>query len=414
VTNIKLSICIPTFNRARHLQDCLERLEQIAFPFPYEIVISDNSSTDHTPEVSASFKERGLPVRYFRCVENVGMIPNMNSAFRLAVGEYLVYLADDDQLIPDALIEIVDYMDRNPNVGCAQAPWQTYDAVEEAVRGVFYKLQEETVFPQGKYARLFAFLYNGHVFPEIAVYRSSLVRYCWVPRYECYHVFPLLAHFLQYGDVAFLPTPFYRQVIRSTVDRDRPQGGLGLAMTSWDKYRGGLEYFLHVGGRVGDIGTLKQHKETQEQMCRAFTLTRMGVALRLLLTGREYIKAYELYVRMTYGGVADHPEVERAKKILPLAVAIETVAWQINCTAGIKRLILAGFPDVATIESRLRQTHLSRHIEVVDEPSDHPAELLESTAVLVTLSEYRKRFLEAGYLPNLVFCQDDLTKTIVM
>lgn len=59
-----LSLCIPTYNRAEILAQCLERhMEAIDDERDIEIVISDNASTDNTREVVADFIERHGDIR---------------------------------------------------------------------------------------------------------------------------------------------------------------------------------------------------------------------------------------------------------------------------------------------------------------------------------------------------------------
>ena len=66
---IKLSICIPTYNRAQHLSNCLQSLISMRKPkgFQFEICISDNGSNDNTKEICNElisrqhFKEINLP-----------------------------------------------------------------------------------------------------------------------------------------------------------------------------------------------------------------------------------------------------------------------------------------------------------------------------------------------------------------
>ena len=62
-----LSICIPTYNRAECLEDCLRSLERATQGLidRVQIVISDNASTDHTPEVVQKWAAV-LPIRYIR------------------------------------------------------------------------------------------------------------------------------------------------------------------------------------------------------------------------------------------------------------------------------------------------------------------------------------------------------------
>lgn len=411
---IKFSICIPTYNRAEYLHDCLERcVRDVQSDFPFEIVVSDNASTDNTAEVVRKFIALGAPVRYFKNETNVGMIPNMNSALRLGRGEYLLYLADDDRLIGSEIDAIVRYMDENPNLTACYTPWHITDGVTDTDNGVFYTVDKEAVYPRRSFADVFNLMIQKHIFPEIGIYRNSAFRAAWVPREICHFCFPVIAHMLDQGDIAFRKTPFYRQVIRSAVG-DRAQGGHHLAMTGWDSYRGGLEYFLYFGIKRGKIGTSPDDRYTQEYLCRNFTHERMAVAIRLLLPHGEYLKAYELLTRMEYGGLGEHSQLKEIREGLPLAAALQTLVWQITSTAGMKRLLLAGFPDTAILKERLMKVGLPERFDVITDEGDEAAELDEGTCVLVASAEQRERFLELGFLPNMVFCQEDLVQTILV
>lgn len=417
MTSIKLSICIPTYNRAPHLRRCFEWLQaDCRFDFPFEIIVADNASTDDTKDVVQEAIDRGMPVRYCRAYQNTGMIPNMVGAFHLGRGDYLVYLADDDRLVGDRIAEIVKYLDERPALNVCYAPMYIYDDATDTNLRKFFEVDEEIkAFPQGAFSEVFNFIYNSHAFPEMGVYRNTALRSCWVPREGAFYAFSILAHFVDQGQIVIMREPFYRQVIQSTIGRDRPQGGHDLAESAWDLYRGGLEYFLHLGTKRGKISALPDQKVIQEQMCRAFTLQRMAVAMRLLMQRREYLKVYEIYTRMVYGGFADHPQVKDLQQMLPVAAALQTLAYQLNFAAGVQRLVLSGFPDPSVIKDRLGQVRLNSHIEVITtEPTYLSAEDLDHTAVLVSIPAQRQRFVDLGYLPNLVFSQQDLVQTIVM
>jgi glycosyltransferase involved in cell wall biosynthesis len=100
-----LTIAIPTWNRAPYLR---LNLEQLAAQFPavarkVEILISDNCSTDETPEVVNGFVAHGLPIRYIRNPENIGSDCNIAQCFNEAAGRYVLILGDDDLLVDGAL-----------------------------------------------------------------------------------------------------------------------------------------------------------------------------------------------------------------------------------------------------------------------------------------------------------------------
>ncbi|MCA1443314.1 glycosyltransferase family 2 protein [Ensifer sp. IC4062] len=412
---VKLSICIPTYNRARFLENALGRfIESYQIPFSFEIVISDNASTDNTREIVETFAGKGLPIRYFRQPENRGVDANLGSAFRHAAGAYAIYLADDDMLAVDGLVEAIAYLDRNPALSACYAPWYVHNEVEGRDTELFYEIDANTKFDKDEFERLFAFIVERHIFPEIGIYRTAALRTSWLPRHFAYWAFSNLAHFLEGGGVAFLKRPFYRQVIQSKLGRDRPQAGHDELLTSWDRYRGGLEYFLHVGAKRGALRTTPDRRTARDAQIRHFTSIRMAVAMRMWAAKKDYVRAYEIYTRMALAGFEHHPTARQLKDSLPLMVAVQTLAWQVNAAAEVDRVILHGVDSPSSLEGLLRELGLRQDIAVVSPaPELEPTEIAR-TAVFVVAENDRQQFLSQGYSPNLVLCESDLVGNVVV
>ena len=69
---ILLSICIPTYNREKCLQQCLDSIvNQKAFNANIEIVISDNASSDNTDELVKKYQEKYTNISYKKNKENL-------------------------------------------------------------------------------------------------------------------------------------------------------------------------------------------------------------------------------------------------------------------------------------------------------------------------------------------------------
>jgi hypothetical protein len=185
-------------------------------------------------------------------------------------------------------------------------------------------------------------------------------------------------------------------------------------MTSWDRYRGGLEYFLYIGIKRGNIRNTRENYLEYEEKCRKFALQRMAVAIRFWVARRDFIKAYELYTRMVIGGMGNHPEIVPLRDTLPLNVAIQTLVFQVNATAGITRLILADLADPKGIADILRREGLDQGIEITLEPPVHEPERLEKTSVFHSDPSLRQKFETLGYKPNLIFSDSDLIQYVLM
>jgi abequosyltransferase len=112
MSTLKLSICIPTYNRAFYLTSCLESLSSIApelWPC-IEVVVSDNASTDNTLEIVEQFKQR-FPIRYFRNETNIGGERNIHAATERATAPYAWVLGDDDEFDQPDFAKILAYIE---------------------------------------------------------------------------------------------------------------------------------------------------------------------------------------------------------------------------------------------------------------------------------------------------------------
>src|SRR5215510_863870 len=90
-----VTIAIPTFNRAQWLKDCI--LSALAQSYSrYELIVSDNASTDQTPAALAEFDDRRL--RVLRHERNLGPVANWNACVQHAKGDYIVVVPDDDRI----------------------------------------------------------------------------------------------------------------------------------------------------------------------------------------------------------------------------------------------------------------------------------------------------------------------------
>lgn len=105
--SIKLSICIPTYNRANYLKEALESLiSQVTEDI--EIVISDNASTDNTKEIVRFYQQKFRQITYFCWDKNMGADRNYLRVIELAKGDYCWFLGSDDALYSGAICRILE------------------------------------------------------------------------------------------------------------------------------------------------------------------------------------------------------------------------------------------------------------------------------------------------------------------
>ena len=111
----KVSIGLPVYNGERFIEEAIESILDQTF-MDFELIVSDNASTDRTSEICRRYAERDPRVRYYRNKTNLGAAANYNRVFHLAQGDYFRWAAHDDKLAPGYIAACVDVLDRNPSV----------------------------------------------------------------------------------------------------------------------------------------------------------------------------------------------------------------------------------------------------------------------------------------------------------
>ena len=112
----KVSVIIPTYNRASLLPRALESVLRQTFR-DSEVIVVDDGSTDHTQTVMRRFDGK---VKYVR-QNNQGSAAARNRGIQESSGEYIAFLDSDDYWVPEKLEEQVKILDTYKNVGIVYA-----------------------------------------------------------------------------------------------------------------------------------------------------------------------------------------------------------------------------------------------------------------------------------------------------
>lgn len=111
-----LSICIPTYNRAQCLSQCLttivDQFTDINSYQKVEIVISNNGSIDNTENVIRTFQEKFTNIIYVANQGNTGFDRNLLQVVEKSTGIYCLTLGDDDGLFPESIPKILAILER--------------------------------------------------------------------------------------------------------------------------------------------------------------------------------------------------------------------------------------------------------------------------------------------------------------
>jgi glycosyltransferase involved in cell wall biosynthesis len=117
---MKISICVPQYNRINYLLKSLKQIEQ-QFYENIEIVVSDDCSSDDTESEILKLKETyKYPIIYSRTPVNCGYDRNYRRCIELATGDYCIVIGNDDTLYsPDSIQQLVSFLENNdyPEIG---------------------------------------------------------------------------------------------------------------------------------------------------------------------------------------------------------------------------------------------------------------------------------------------------------
>ena len=114
---MKISICIPTYNRASYLANCLNSLISCRSwsKLNFEVCVSDNNSTDATEDVVRKAQSY-IDIKYHKNIRNFGRVRNYLNVVTMADGDFIWLIGDDDLLIPHAIEALHKLIDDHSDV----------------------------------------------------------------------------------------------------------------------------------------------------------------------------------------------------------------------------------------------------------------------------------------------------------
>jgi glycosyltransferase involved in cell wall biosynthesis len=106
---------MPVYNGEPLLREAIDSLLAQTHE-DFELIISDNASTDGTEAICRAYADADRRVRYYRAERNNGLCWNYNRAFELSRGEYFKWAAHDDVCAPEFVERCVEVLEKDPSV----------------------------------------------------------------------------------------------------------------------------------------------------------------------------------------------------------------------------------------------------------------------------------------------------------
>lgn len=275
----RLSICIPTRNRAPLLARHLAHIAQFR-TLDYEVVVSDNCSADNTAEVVESMRPYIKHLYYLRQDKPLNFYETMIAACNVAAGDFAMYAADDDFAVEAGLLRAVQVMSEKPEISAVYGAWEEWmpNATEAHKRH-----GAEIDYVIG--ARELIGLFSGLSTPEIPIFRvAAFHRHLLPVQHQYAFDFYGASLFLRHGPIQLIPDTIMR------VSRHLGQESNRLFRPDiLQCYLGDYEMFL---SQIRDLGP----GSNIALIARSITHQYLTAAERAV-ANNEFLEARTLYMR---------------------------------------------------------------------------------------------------------------------
>lgn len=212
---IKITIGIPVYNGEKFLVEKISSILNLGYD-NFELIISDNGSTDSTKKICEEFASKDERIRFFCQEENLG--PNWNFDFILkkAKGKYFMWTAVDDKILPGFIEKNISVLEGNDGVVCSISQVKPYGKKTEFLSekqtvGFFRKIKKNmigyftplknipTFGPYGKKIRIYLKT-RGHHQVFYGIYRTRQIQKIFVPEFITGFDLATMLNALKYGD----------------------------------------------------------------------------------------------------------------------------------------------------------------------------------------------------------------------
>jgi glycosyltransferase involved in cell wall biosynthesis len=149
----RLSIGLPVYNGEKYVSESIEALLGQTYE-DFELIISDNASTDGTAEICRRYEKHDSRVRYLRQQRNIGAAPNQGFLLTQARSELFKWAAADDLYARDLIKRCVELLDTHPDVILAHCWMGAIDADGGVTQALEYPLTTDSASAPERFAAM--------------------------------------------------------------------------------------------------------------------------------------------------------------------------------------------------------------------------------------------------------------------
>lgn len=207
----RLTVGLPVYNGENFLAEALDSLLGQSYE-DFELIISDNASTDSTADICRRYAKQDSRIRYMRQSSNIGAAPNHNFVVEHGRGEFFKWAASDDLYARDLLGQCVAALDEYPHIVLAHSLSAVIDSAGSVTKLVKYRVQTSSPHAPERFRSM---LFDGWGDDEGGVIRMEVIRQTKLQRSFHFADRTFITELGLYG-------PFYNDSERLFFRRDHP------------------------------------------------------------------------------------------------------------------------------------------------------------------------------------------------
>jgi len=155
-----ISIGLPVYNGQRYIRQSLNSL--LAQDYKnFELIISDNGSTDETQQICLEYAKRDNRIKYYRSETNAGAAWNFNHVFELASGEYFMWTSHDDHFDKRYLSSCLDVLSSSETVVFVGTACQSIDGETDKLLFIDHGFSTVGLSPKERFMKYKSTIHAG-------------------------------------------------------------------------------------------------------------------------------------------------------------------------------------------------------------------------------------------------------------
>lgn len=168
----RISIGLPVYNGERYIREAIDSILSQTFE-DFELIISDNASTDETESICRDYASQDNRIKYYRNQENLGAARNYNRVFELSTGEYFKWAAHDDICAPEFLEKCLQILDSDSSIVLCYPRTKLIDEQSNVIEEFEFRRKADSAYINKRFKAL---MWEDHCFQIFGLIRASCLQ----------------------------------------------------------------------------------------------------------------------------------------------------------------------------------------------------------------------------------------------